>query len=111
MNIYETLKTKAEALELIRERTQLQINDVKNDIRYSSVFKKEEVEKLINSYYSDVEVANKDFRKAIRTYIQETMIKYERTTPEKFLTILTLIRNLKEKPTDGEATSRRESYY
>lgn len=102
MNIYETLKTKAEALELIRERTQLQINDVKNDIRYSSVFKKEEVEKLINSYYSDVEVANKDFRKAIRTYIQETMIKYERTTPEKFLTILTLIRNLKEKPTDDE---------
>ena len=102
MNIYETLKTKAEALELIRERTQLQINDVKNDIRYSSVFKKEEVEKLINSYYSDVEVANKDFGKAIRTYIQETMIKYERTTPEKFLTILTLIRNLKEKPTDDE---------
>lgn len=28
MKIYETLKTKAEALELIRERTQLQINDV-----------------------------------------------------------------------------------
>lgn len=102
MKIYETLKTKAEALELIRERTQLQINDVKNDIRYSSVFKKEEVEKLINSYYNDVEVANKDFRKAIRTYIQETMIKGERTTPEKFLTILTLIRNLKEKPTDYE---------
>lgn len=102
MKFYQNLKTKAEALELIRERTQLQINDVKNDIRYSSVFKKEEVEKLINSYYSDVEVANKDFRKAIRTYIQETMIKYERTTPEKFLTILTLIRNLKEKPTDDE---------
>lgn len=102
MKIYETLKTKAEALELIRERTQLQINDVKNDIRYSSVFKKEEVEKLINSYYNDVEVANKDFRKAIRTYIQETMIRYERTTPEKFLTILTLVRNLKEKPTDEE---------
>lgn len=47
-------------------------------------------------------MANKDFGKAIRTYIQETMIKYERTTPEKFLTILTLIRNLKEKPTDDE---------
>ncbi|MBM6821878.1 hypothetical protein [Fusobacterium mortiferum] len=102
MKIYETLKTKAEALELIRERTQLQIKDVNNDIRYSPVYKKEEVKKLINSYYNDVEVANKDFRKAIRTYIQETMIKYERTTPEKFLTILTLIRNLKEKPTDDE---------
>ena len=102
MNIYETLKTKAEALELIRERTQLQINDVNNDIRYSSVFKKEEVKKLIDNYYNEVDVANKDFRKAIRTYIQETMIKYERTTPEKFLTILTLIRNLKEKPTDDE---------
>lgn len=47
-------------------------------------------------------MANKDFRKTIRTYIQETMIRYERTTPEKFLTILTLVRNLKEKPTDEE---------
>lgn len=102
MKIYETLKTKAEALELIRERTQLQINDVNNDIRYSPVYKKEEVKKLIDNYYNEVDVANKDFGKAIRTYIQETMIKYERTTPEKFLTILTLIRNLKEKPTDDE---------
>lgn len=102
MNIYETLKTKAEALELIRERTQLQINDVNNDIRYSPVYKKEEVKKLIDNYYSEVDVANKDFRKTIRTYIQETMIRYERTTPEKFLTILTLVRNLKEKPTDEE---------
>ena len=102
MNIYETLKTKAEALELIRERTQLQINDVNNDIRYSPVYKKEEVKKLIDNYYNEVDVANKDFGKAIRTYIQETMIRYERTTPEKFLTILTLIRNLKEKPTDDE---------
>lgn len=102
MKIYETLKTKAEALELIRERTQLQINDVNNDIRYSPVYKKEEVKKLIDNYYNEVDVANKDFRKAIRTYIQETMIRYERTTPEKFLTILTLVRNLKEKPTDEE---------
>lgn len=102
MKIYETLKTKAEALELIRERTHLQINDVNNDIRYSPVYKKEEVKKLIDNYYNEVDVANKDFRKAIRTYIQETMIRYERTTPEKFLTILTLIRNLKEKPTDDE---------
>lgn len=89
-------------MELIRERTQLQINDVNNDIRYSPVYKKEEVKKLIDNYYSEVDVANKDFRKTIRTYIQETMIKYERTTPEKFLTILTLVRNLKEKPTDEE---------
>lgn len=102
MKIYETLKTKAEALELIRERTQLQINDVNNDIRYSPVYKKEEVKKLIDNYYNEVDVANKDFGKAIRTYIQETMIRYERTTPEKFLTILTLVRNLKEKPTDEE---------
>lgn len=102
MKIYETLKTKAEALELIRERTHLQINDVNNDIRYSPVYKKEEVKKLIDNYYSEVDVANKDFRKAIRTYIQETIIRYERTTPEKFLTILTLVRNLKEKPTDEE---------
>lgn len=102
MKIYETLKTKAEALELIRERTHLQINDVNNDIRYSPVYKKEEVKKLIDNYYNEVDVANKDFRKAIRTYIQETMIRYERTTPEKFLTILTLVRNLKEKPTDDE---------
>lgn len=102
MKIYETLKTKAEALELIRERTHLQINDVNNDIRYSPVYKKEEVKKLIDNYYNEVDVANKDFRKAIRTYIQETMIRYERTTPEKFLTILTLVRNLKEKPTDEE---------
>ena len=102
MKFYQNLKTKAEALELIRERTQLQINDVNNDIRYSPVYKKEEVKKLIDNYYNEVDVANKDFGKAIRTYIQETMIRYERTTPEKFLTILTLIRNLKEKPTDDE---------
>lgn len=102
MNIYQNLKTKAEALELIRERTQLQINDVNNDIRYSSIYKKEEVKKLIDNYYNEVDVANKDFRKAIRTYIQETMIKFERATPEKFLTILNIIKNLKEKPTDEE---------
>lgn len=102
MNIYQNLKTKAEALELIRERTQLQINDVNNDIRYSSIYKKEEVKKLIDNYYNEVDVANKDFRKAIRTYIQETMIKFERATPEKFLTILNIIKNLKEKLTDEE---------